>query len=369
MENAQSRVKPRETIDATSEMIVSLFLPKTYFSVTTFSQKTAIIAASVLSVLAFFQVVIVLIVFLRQKDTATVTSVVPAPAVSQALVKPGTSSIPQKIERASPILAEPPIAASTLDEASIAPTEVDILVKRATTIRDKGDMTGTLASLRDAQKIFPDDPKIVAEFATTYEQMGLVDKALAQWKRVMDAGEKAGDLYGVAAEKVRVGVTPKEPVSGRDEEGLQPGSTLGLVDVVKNYVNSGSETERVSLRMGIKARENAPIVGSQVNIQAMFYDLIDNKEVEPVDPSTTTVTSEWLTGPEVDWKDEGVEVLKVHYDQKTPVRSENPLKERKYLGYIIRVYYENELHDVTADPVKLLQNFPPPFTLQKEIPQ
>jgi hypothetical protein len=255
-----------------------------------------------------------------------------------------------------------------LAESSATPSEVDILVKRATDIRDKGDMSGTLASLRDAQKLFPDDPKIIGEFATTYEQMGLVDKSLAQWKRLMDLGEKAGDLYGVAAEKVRVGVIPKE-TGGRDEEGLQPGSTLGLVDVVKNYtLDPATDTEQVNLRLGIKARQNATISASSINIQAMFYDLVDNKDVEPTDPAATVVTSEWLTVP-ADWLDEGLEVLKVRYSQKPPAPGENPAASRKYLGYIIRVYYENELQDMTAEPLSLLKDFPPPVTLQKEIPQ
>lgn len=254
-----------------------------------------------------------------------------------------------------------------LPEAAVAPSEVDILVKRATDIRAKGDMTGTLASLRDAQKLYPDNPKIVAEFATTYEQMGLVDKALAQWKRVADFGDKAGDLYGVAAEKVHAGLSPKEPLSGRDEEGLQLGSTLGFTDVQKNYESSG-DAEKVSLRMGIKARSGAAITASDVNIQAMFYDLVDNKDVQPTDPHATRVTSEWLTVP-ADWKEDGVEVLKVRYEQKPPASGEKPAVERKYLGYIIRVYYENELQDVMADPVRLLQTFPPPVSLQKEIPQ
>lgn len=339
---------------------------------TTFTQKTAIIAASVLSVLAFFQLVVVLIVFVRHPNGESAVALTPAVASVletknlQSTATPLTSSAPPKSSPAPAESTETPMETPE----SVAPTEVEILVKRATDIRAKGDMSGTLASLRDAQKLYPDDPKIVAEFATTYEQMGLVDKALAQWKRVADFGEKAGDLYGVAAEKVRMGVIPKEPTSGRDDEGLQPGSTLGLVDVVKNYDNSSgqSDSEQVSLRMGIKARQNSTITASSVNIQAMFYDLLDNKDVEPTDPRTTGVTSEWLTPP-ADWQEDGVEVLKVRYAQKPSATGEKAATERKYLGYIIRVYYENELQDVTADPVKLLQYFPPPVTLQKEIPQ
>jgi hypothetical protein len=334
--------------------------------VTTSSQKTAIVAASVLSVLAFFQLVVVFIVLFRQPKTDTGATHTTAP-VYQVPAAPTPTVAPGQPPPATRMDEPTPLASAPVEEAKMAPSEVDILVKRATAIRDQGDMSGTLASLRDAQKLFPDEPRIVAEFAATYEQMGLVDKALAQWKRVAAAGEKAGDLYGVAAEKVRAGVAPQEPPSGRDEQGLQPGSTLGLVDVTKNYDAARSDTEKVSLRMGIKARQNAAIIPSQVNIQAMFYDLIDNQEVEPTDPQATAVTSDWLTAP-ADWKEDGLEVLKVRYEQKNPGRGEKLAKERKYLGYIIRVYYQNELQDVIAEPIKLLQNFPPPVSLQREIP-
>ena len=35
---------------------------------------------------------------------------------------------------------------------------------------------------------------------------------------------------------------------------------------------------------------------------------------------------------------------------------------RQYLGYIVRVYYQDELQAVRAEPTRLLNLFPPPFT-------
>ena len=35
---------------------------------------------------------------------------------------------------------------------------------------------------------------------------------------------------------------------------------------------------------------------------------------------------------------------------------------RNYLGYIVRIYYLDQLQAVRADPTKLLNLFPPPFT-------
>ncbi|HEX8373352.1 MAG TPA: hypothetical protein VF585_11260 [Chthoniobacterales bacterium] len=338
---------------------------------TTSSHKTVIIAASVLSVLAFFQLIVVFVVLSRKPGSAPLIAASNPPTASSS-DQPKAATSTQEKTASKPIPSSvPPTGETAIPEEAApagAPSEVDILVKRATDIRDKGDMSGTLASLRDAQNLFPDDPKIIAEFAKTYEQMGLVDKALAQWRRVMDAGDKAGDLYGIAAEKVRVGISPKEPISGRDEDGLQPGSTFGFVDVVKNYDTGTADAEKVSMRVGIKVRPGAEVLVPSFHMEVMFYDLVNNQEVAQHDPQTTKVTYDWLSLP-VDWRGDGVEVLKVQYAQKPPPPGEKPATERKYLGYIIRIYYENELQDVIAEPVKLLQLFPPPVSLQKEIPQ
>ena len=36
---------------------------------------------------------------------------------------------------------------------------------------------------------------------------------------------------------------------------------------------------------------------------------------------------------------------------------------RQYAGYQVRVYYNDQLQDVRAEPTKLLNLFPPPLTL------
>jgi hypothetical protein len=46
--------------------------------------------------------------------------------------------------------------------------------------------------------------------------------------------------------------------------------------------------------------------------------------------------------------------------KKAPARAGT----RKYAGYQIRVYYNDQLQDVRAEPTKLLNFFPPPLSLQ-----
>jgi len=39
---------------------------------------------------------------------------------------------------------------------------------------------------------------------------------------------------------------------------------------------------------------------------------------------------------------------------------------RRYLGYIVRIYYYDQLQDVRADPPKLLSLFPTPSTVPSQ---
>ena len=147
----------------------------------------------------------------------------------------------------------------------------------------------------------------------------------------------------------------------------------------------------MKLKIGVKVRPNTIVDHTKVKIQVFFYDTVDNKEVVLTDAD---VSYEWLT-PHHDWKDTNPEVLAVTYLRSknkissdaaisaaaaavTPSASTSKKKSstkkepaadlpgesghRKYLGYIVRIYYNDQLQAVRADPTKLLNLFPPPFT-------
>ena len=105
------------------------------------------------------------------------------------------------------------------------------------------------------------------------------------------------------------------------------------------------------------------------------------------------VSYEWVT-PGHDWADSGTEVLDVTYlrrrqaepppgtvapvevpdsvekaqrdERKRPKNLEpappSDAGPRQFLGYIVRVYYKDQLQAVRADPSRLLNLFPPPYT-------
>ncbi|MDQ3546323.1 MAG: hypothetical protein M3429_07390, partial [Verrucomicrobiota bacterium] len=177
-----------------------------------------------------------------------------------------------------------------------------------------------------------------------------------------------------------------------DAAGIPDGSTFGISEVtLKNELDPEAET-RLLLRVGVKVRPGTSIDHTKVKIQVFFYDMVNNDQVVLTDAE---VSYEWVT-PGHDWAETGTEVLDVIYfrpkqsDQilggaiggqmevpdsvdKAKLAARNPKAAaemlpasesgpRQYLGYIVRVYYQDQLQAVRADPTRLLNLFPPPFT-------
>jgi len=105
---------------------------------------------------------------------------------------------------------------------------------------------------------------------------------------------------------------------------------------------------------------------------------VNDKDIKLTDAD---VSNEWLT-PKHDWSDTNPEALLVRYvraktggalsesslsDAAAKVRpgqkgrgskGVGDIGQRKYLGYIVRVYYNDELQAEQAEPSRLLQQFP-----------
>ena len=256
-------------------------------------------------------------------------------------------------------------------------SRVGDLVNLARTLRDRGDTGTALTRLREAQVISPRNMQIISEMAITYEKMGLTDKAIEQWRRIYEAGEKAGIYFAAAEGKLRAlqlpeeepAATPAAVVSG----GLPANDasrpillSLGEVGTVDDTGNSQA-LRRLKLRVPIVAQPGSQVDVHDVVIQVYFYDqLADGSVVE----TNANVSSAWASAP-VDWSTADPEVLEVEYAQPEPDPKNPRTRERRnYFGYAVRVYYKSELHATRGEPAKLLNQFPPPTILQtSDLPQ
>ncbi|HSH38848.1 MAG TPA: hypothetical protein VK993_08685, partial [Chthoniobacterales bacterium] len=283
------------------------------------------------------------------------------------------------------------------------------LLRDATLLRERGDTTNALARLQDAAQRDPKNANVLAEMAIIYESIQLFDRSNETWRKVQEIGPAAGALYELADMKLKVGVAPTAPpadsvaaagpgFAGRspldagtgarnDPEGIPVGSTFGITEATVTENPDPDAEANLTLRVGVKVRSNTLIDHTKVKIQVYFYDTVENNKVALTDAE---VSYEWLT-PNHDWKGTNPEILAVGYVRlkQSAISPDAALSEaaanvtpplggrkgsstakkpaapgsRKYAGYQVRVYYNDQLQDVRAEPTKLLNLFAPPLTL------
>lgn len=338
----------------------------------------------------------------RQANQALVVTAQPAVATPAATAATTTA------ETSAPPATAAPTAAAAVAAASPSNDPVAIaenLLKEATLLREKGDTTNALARLQDASQRDPKNAKVLAEMAMIYESIQLFDRSNETWRKVREIGPSAGSLYELADMKLKVGAQPTAApvaaaaaagpgfagVSPLDAgtnrggvDGIPDGSTFGITEAaVTNNPDPDADTN-LTLRVGVKVRPNTLVDHTKVKIQVYFYDTVDNNKVALTDAD---VSYEWLT-PNHDWKGTNPETLAVSYVRLkngaissdaalseaaaavTPGKKGSSTKKpaadtstRKYAGYQVRVYYNDQLQDVRAEPTKLLNLFAPPLTL------
>ncbi|HSI12500.1 MAG TPA: hypothetical protein VK961_10670 [Chthoniobacter sp.] len=258
----------------------------------------------------------------------------------------------------------------------------DELILQGKQLRDRGDMGTAITKFREASALDTKSPVPLNELATTYDKMGLADKAAEHWRKIYDMGDSAGVYYQVAEAKIKASqatalrnveksntntaaTMPAQDTTPVDlsqpAEGIAVGSLLGLMEVRAEDERDDNSAKRFVLHIPIKARPKAHVDVRDLVIHVLFYDLVDKQNVVQ---TSANVSSRWATPP-ADWTDTDTEELAVEYQLPKP-EPRAKREDRKYFGYIVRIYYKQQLQAATAEPDRLAQQYPPPPTLPKE---
>jgi tetratricopeptide (TPR) repeat protein len=312
---------------------------------------------------------------------------VSAQAIAASIARPasssGLASPPQPHAAARP--SAPPATLSP------APSIVQQLLREGKELRERGDTTNALARLQEALDSEPDNTGVLEEMAQTYESMQLFDRANDLWRRIKQISPSDSETYALADRRLKVGVpaappteaasaSPENDIAPRKDVGGNPdGPIMGISEVKAKETPDPEAETNLALEIGIKKQPGAAIDHDKVKILVFLYDIVNDKDIKLTDAD---VSNEWLT-PKHDWSDTNPEVLLVRYvraktggalsesslsEAAAKVRpgqkgrsskSSGDIGQRKYLGYIVRVYYDDNLQAVQAEPSRLLQQFPP----------
>jgi tetratricopeptide (TPR) repeat protein len=289
----------------------------------------------------------------------------------------------------------PPTPPQASTPSSAALSASDSLLKEANVLRERGDTANALARLQDASQRDPKNPQVLAEMAAIYESIQLYERSNETWKKIQDLGPSAGPLYELADMKLRVGAaatpSPGLPMdtAGKplDAEGLPEGSVFGVTNIETEQVPDPDAETNFRLKISIKKRDAVAIDHSKLRIMVLFYDTLDNDKIVATDAD---VNYEWMS-PKHDWVESNPETLIVTYlrskthaitsegalsaaaaavtpgknslrskkraESATNTESSDPGR-RQYLGYVVRILYDDKLQTVRADPPRLINDAP-----------
>ena len=297
---------------------------------------TFIVAASILGVAAVAQLVAILVYFGPGfKQTYSAAATVPAPVPAAALPSSG-----------------PEVSDA---EKAAQQTRLAELVAEADKLEAGASPGDALVPLEEAIGMQPGNAELLARVATLHERLGQTELARAGWQKVAALGPNAGKMFDIA--EVRLNLLQNPAAGGgmelRDQIGLQPGSSLGIVDLkVKDDGTSSAPVK--DLRLAVKARPGEPIDARDVRINVTFYETLDGEIV----PTMSRVQSMWFTTP-VDWKGEGIEILEVKYE--VPRIGPDGGPPPQFYGYMVNIYHRGQLQETRAEPADLQDLFPPPL--------
>ena len=353
------------------------------------NDRSYFIALGLIITLAVAEVLAALIHFSvkTRAERASTPTATAAPTVSES----AASTVPSALS--------PPVS-SAIPPSSAIVSASERLLKEARALNERGDTANALARLQEASQRDPKNPQVLAEMATIYESIQLFDRSNETWRKIQELGPSAGTLYELADMKLKTGVpavtanSPEQTITDTagtplDNEGIPEGSNFGVTDIATEETPDPEAETNLRLKIAIKARPGVPIDHSKLRIMVLFYDLVDNEKVVPTDAD---VSYEWMN-PKHDWIETNPETLIVTYLRSktragtseaalsaaaaavTPGKnSPKPRKRaesnsdslpsdpgrRKYLGYVIRIFYNDKLQTVRAEPTHLLNDAPNP---------
>lgn len=319
----------------------------------------------ILGLVAAFQ----LLAFIWKVVPATILQVATAPTARMQ-----EQEIAEAFRPAAPLPGPPQVAEEAVESAidPVRMQEAMTFVEQADRDGRVGNWEGVLMASGKALEILGPVPEILLQQAFALGRLGreaegnqLLQEILSRpdldpqiraqavqlrdfFSQTLSNMESKGIAASAAVEEPETPVGLGGPVV--EAIGLQPGASLGIVDVREMEAE-----DRQTLRIAIKSRPDTTITSSDVKVMVYFFEKGPEGEVFLTD---SPVTSEWISPP-VDWGDNEPEIIDVIYATPKEAPGGNI-----FHGYIVAIYFRDELQDTRAVPGGLDQQFPPALFLE-----
>jgi tetratricopeptide (TPR) repeat protein len=230
--------------------------------------------------------------------------------------------------------------------------EVNQLNIDAQNFRQNGDFSLAETALNQALELDPNNPQTLANMAMLQEAMGNNEKALDRWKSVIMLGDNAGKTIQLARERASIiqqRVILEQQAKQREISLLTLKRQIVIADVAATPPAVTATTSAVQVKFAIKrADDKLRVDPEKMRIQLFFYDQYADGHFVPA----KNLEADFASQPP-DWVKSDTEILQARY-----VLNKDENGKTIPYGYLLRVYYNNELQDERAEPVDLLKIFP-----------
>ncbi|MEM6885174.1 MAG: hypothetical protein AAF571_09085 [Verrucomicrobiota bacterium] len=256
-----------------------------------------------------------------------------------------------------PNLPRPEIEARLdLDLKKIPELDIARLNEDARKFRRQGDFHMAEAALKQALDIDSENILTLTNQAMLEEAKGDTARALAAWRNVIKAGANAdgGAVTTIELARERAKIIAQRFRLEEESEGRRDALSKSRRFLVVDQVTTQPDPlpdNPLELKKVFKISKKADagkLAASKVRIQLYFYERTNANRLVPAE-----ISASFSSSPP-NWADDDMtETLVASY-----LKSTEGEENKRYFGYLIRIYYDNELQDERAEPSRLLRLFP-----------
>jgi tetratricopeptide (TPR) repeat protein len=220
--------------------------------------------------------------------------------------------------------------------------------EEARNFRKQGDFGLAEAALGKALELKPGDSMTLISLAMLREAKGDKAAALETWKQVLAILPPGDSTLARARERAKLleeGLRLDSEAKAREELMVKSGQRRIVIENIRTTPSPlPPKVSDAQIDFTLRIADSDPKFDpSALRIQVFVYNRTGDGKLEPA-----KIEARFLNA-QPDWKPGGTEVLRTAYFRPLDDKS-----DRAYYGYLIRIYYGDELQDQRAEPRELL---------------
>lgn len=334
--------------------------------------KTYSVAVYLVAGVVAIQIIMVISVFWLRAMVVPVNVKFPVallkPGITPTSVTPAIPTIAPSSQSKLPDLPSLPNLATSIPHPALLsiPTvsdkiaQISSLNDQAQMLMRQNDLKSGLDLLIKAEDIDPRNPNILKSLAETYYLMNDAPRAKQYWQRLVDLGPGVGTVYALAKDHVLL-------LGNHEADALAEPSTLPryiyIDEVEKTPVETLNGQPQFHLRTELKRKnpEMPSFDQKKLRPYVIFYQqTADGKLVPDLGQHGGSFENTFLF-----WGKKNKEPFGVDYIMPTPgLPGPNKTTLGEYYGFVIGIYYDNQLQDARSEPGDLITRMPLPTDIE-----